>query len=209
MICLNCDKQMVEGPVTLSGEFRGEHFSVAMQGFRCPQCEYSTIHGRNSADFSRRLADAYRSRHGLLTSDEIKAARARVGKSQPEFAVYLRVGVASVKRWESGQVQDAAMDELIRLKTDLWAAEQNVSLVRGALSVEQPFDASLTFGSLEAPAFLHFVEVKNYSQHAELDIVAFSDVIWVEGGTGTILPVVRNKNREEEDQLSRSEELVA
>jgi hypothetical protein len=42
------------------------------------------------------------------------------------FAAYLKVGEASPKRWEAGLVQDAAMDELIRVKTDLPTARKNV-----------------------------------------------------------------------------------
>jgi putative zinc finger/helix-turn-helix YgiT family protein len=139
MHCINCDERLARGPVTLSGEYRGEDFSIEMEGVKCLACDYSTIEGRQTAEFSRRLADAYRSRHGLLTSNEVRAARMRVRMSQGEFADYLRVGIASVKRWEAGQVQDAAMDELIRLKTDLFAAERNATTVRAAVTIENPF----------------------------------------------------------------------
>jgi hypothetical protein len=46
--------------------------------------------------------------------------------SQQRFSEYLGAGVASVKRWELGQIQDRAMDELIRLKTDVEAARENL-----------------------------------------------------------------------------------
>jgi hypothetical protein len=46
--------------------------------------------------------------------------------TQQQFSEYLGPGIASVKRWESGQVQERAMDELIRLKTDPDAARRNL-----------------------------------------------------------------------------------
>ena len=47
--------------------------------------------------------------------------------SQRAFAKFLRVGEASVKRWEAGLIQDEANDQLIRLRTNLEAARRNVS----------------------------------------------------------------------------------
>jgi DNA-binding transcriptional regulator YiaG len=46
--------------------------------------------------------------------------------SQRQFASYLGVGVASIKRWELGQIQDEAMNNLMVLKTDLAAARHNL-----------------------------------------------------------------------------------
>ncbi|MGQ9633144.1 MAG: helix-turn-helix domain-containing protein [Bryobacteraceae bacterium] len=65
-------------------------------------------------------------KHGLLTSENLKQARKRLGISQAQFASYLKVGIASVERWEAGLIQDQALDELIRLKTDPEYARRNV-----------------------------------------------------------------------------------
>jgi transcriptional regulator with XRE-family HTH domain len=78
-------------------------------------------------EFALRLSDAYREAHNLLTSSQIKDRRVDLGMSQQQFAQYLGVGVASIKRWELGQIQDEAMNSLIILKTDLAVAEQNVA----------------------------------------------------------------------------------
>jgi len=102
----------------MAGTLRGEKFLVEMMALVCPRCGYATVDGNDMPDYMRRVADAYRSTHGLLTSDEIRQTRMRLGMSQAAFAKHLRVGAASVKRWEMGKVQDASSDELIRLKTD-------------------------------------------------------------------------------------------
>ena len=80
-------------------------------------------------EYGRLLADKYRSAHGLLTSEELKERRERLSMSQAKFAEYLGVGIASVKRWEMGKVQESAMDALIRLKTEPEAARLNLKTV--------------------------------------------------------------------------------
>ena len=63
----------------------------------------------------------------LLTSSEIRRIRIDLGMSQEEFATYLSVGVASVKRWELGKAQEKSMDDLVRIKCSLPSARRNVA----------------------------------------------------------------------------------
>ena len=77
----------------------------------------------------RAAADQYRRLHHLLTSDEIIKFRQALGMSQVAFANYLKVGEASVKRWETYYVQDEVQDENIRLKCDEVYAENNALAV--------------------------------------------------------------------------------
>src|ERR1017187_702469 len=73
--------------------------------------------GRGQTDeLRKRTAAAYREKHGLLTSALIKFIRNKRGQNQAEFAAFLGVGAASVKRWESGLVQEKGYDQLIRMK---------------------------------------------------------------------------------------------
>jgi putative zinc finger/helix-turn-helix YgiT family protein len=123
---LNCaHPTMVQETVELTGERNGESFSVSVPGMVCSKCGFSTISNKQSGKFTQAVSDAYRSAHGLLTGTDLKRLRTRLGMSQVEFAEHLGVGPASVKRWECGQIQDKAMDQLIRLRTDLNAALRN------------------------------------------------------------------------------------
>lgn len=62
----------------------------------------------------------YRERHGLLSGAEILAIRERLGLTQAELAVLIRVGANTLSRWETGRnVQSAAMDLLLRLLKDV------------------------------------------------------------------------------------------
>jgi len=97
-----------------------------MHGLRCELCGFQTVDSAQSAEFTKLVSDAYRESRGLLTGAEIRARRAQLSMTQQRFSEYLGTGVASVKRWESGQIQDKAMDELIRLKTDPEAARRNL-----------------------------------------------------------------------------------
>lgn len=123
--CLNCGAEMrrVVGPIP--GVQGGERFTVTVPIVRCPRCGYKTVDAHQLDEYSTAVADAYRRKHGRLTSEEIRGARAKLRMSQREFADYIGVGIASVKRWELGMVQDRAMDELLRLKTQPQYAADN------------------------------------------------------------------------------------
>jgi putative zinc finger/helix-turn-helix YgiT family protein len=124
--CVQCpDGKLVEQVVEISGERNGEKFTVRVPGIACPKCGFSTIDNKQSTKFTQAVSDAYRSAHGLLTSSDLKSLRQKMEMNQLDFARYLGVGPASLKRWECGQIQDKAMDELIRLKTDPAVALRN------------------------------------------------------------------------------------
>ena len=149
MRCIQCkaselENRMAEIPIKVKGEM----FSVEMQAIVCPGCGYQTSDGSRMAEYMRAGADMYRVKHNRLTSSDIRTRRRSwLGMNQLEFAAYLPVSPVSVKRWELGQVQDEAMDELIRIKTDAEAARENyhrVALMNGvALAgiIEQPTES--------------------------------------------------------------------
>lgn len=78
-------------------------------------------------------------KHGLLTSEDLKQARKRLGFSQAQFASCLRAVITSVERWEAGLIQDQALDELIRLKTDPEYARRNVREIENPLRLPSGF----------------------------------------------------------------------
>lgn len=119
--------------VTLPGSRNGEDFEVTVDGIHCDNCGYKTVLNSQSGVFTRAVSDAYRIAHGLLTGHEMLELRTRLGLSQVEFAEYLGVGSASVKRWESGQIQDKAMDNLIRLKAQPEQARHNYQALEARL----------------------------------------------------------------------------
>jgi putative zinc finger/helix-turn-helix YgiT family protein len=114
--CPDCDNGRLESRLAdLTGTRKGESFSIRMRALCCDKCDFKTIAKEHAAQFALRTANAYRKAHGLLTSMEIRDIRSRLKMSQAQFAKFLEVGVASVKRWELGEIQDAAMNRLIHL----------------------------------------------------------------------------------------------
>lgn len=114
--CPECgDGYLKKQLADLTGSRKGESFTVQMDALVCPKCQFKTVSRERAAQFSLRIANAYRKTHGLLTSLEIRDRRARLKMTQKQFTDFLGVGDVSVKRWELGEIQSPAMDRLIRL----------------------------------------------------------------------------------------------
>ena len=112
MNCFVCDKgTLKERLADVEGEVKGEKFKVLTNALVCDTCGHVAMEGSDTSEFMRKLADAYRRAHNLLTSEEIR--RIRGGMSQQRFAKALGVGIASVKRWELGLVQEERNNNLI------------------------------------------------------------------------------------------------
>lgn len=150
MICNKCRQvHLRKETADLAAEVKGEKLLVRMDALVCPKCGYATVEGRSMPEYMRLAADAYRQKHSLLTSTEIRERRITLRMTQEQFASYLGTGIASIKRWELGQIQDQAMDRLIRLMTEVEEAKNNYvkvaalaapveSIVLGASSVFFP-----------------------------------------------------------------------
>jgi putative zinc finger/helix-turn-helix YgiT family protein len=135
MNCLRCQKGRLQPAVcTFKVTVRDEEVAVRTEGLRCDSCGWETQDLAGAADLAQMASDAYRRKHRLLTSDQLKARRERLGMAQEAFAGWLSVGIASVKRWEGAHVQERAMDELIRLKTDPEALADAAKAVRARLA---------------------------------------------------------------------------
>ena len=75
-------------------------------------------------DDARRLRESaienYRQKYGLLSAEEIRSIRERLGLTQAAMARVLRLGANTLSRWESGRnVQSAALDVLLRMIRDV------------------------------------------------------------------------------------------
>jgi putative zinc finger/helix-turn-helix YgiT family protein len=107
-------------------EVRGLKFEVEGTALVCSKCGFQMIPADLLEEHGRLVDEAYRSAAGLLSADGIRAARSRLGMSQQQFAEYLGVGEASVKRWETGALPEKSSDDLIRLKTDPEFAQRSL-----------------------------------------------------------------------------------
>jgi putative zinc finger/helix-turn-helix YgiT family protein len=126
---------MVSKLADMTAQVRGEEAPVRTEATVCDRCGFRVLSDEQSAAYAIASADAYREKHNLLTTKEIKDIRRRLGMTLRAFAKYLKVGEASPKRWEAGLVQDQAMDALIRLKADLAEARNNVRQLESRLGI--------------------------------------------------------------------------
>lgn len=156
MKCYSCGKgKLAPKTAKITGEVRGEQFSVYCEAMVCGHCGFQVLSDEQSAAYTVAISDAYRRQYGLLTSEELKATRGRLRMSLQKFAKFVGVGLASVKRWEAGLIQDEAHDLLIRLRTDPNAAQQNMREIEECLGTES--------------AIMPSVEVTYRSRKTEVD----------------------------------------
>lgn len=119
--CPRCGTLMRAAKRSLELPVHGEEITVPnVEHLACPTCHERVFTLEQSRDFHERALLLYRKKYGLLTSDEIRAIRDRLGISQRALALLLRLGPASVARWEANRnVQTASMDVLLRLLRDV------------------------------------------------------------------------------------------
>ena len=94
--------------------FRDVDLKVCIEMHECRECgcEFATV--AQTSRMQRIIADAYRQSQGLLTGEEIRLMRKKLGLTQKELAKKMSVGVASIKRWEGGLIQSKSMNTALK-----------------------------------------------------------------------------------------------
>ncbi len=106
--------EMQKATVTNEIEFRGLQVSYQVEGLVCQECGITRSTVEQTADSQIAIADAYRSKVGLLTGEEIKYFREQLGLSQQQLAEKAQCSKMSIVRWENGIVQKPASDKALR-----------------------------------------------------------------------------------------------
>lgn len=139
MKCMECGKgRMRRALARTDHEIRGVKFKVEGEALVCSKCGFVMIPSGLIGEHARLVDAGYRKAAGLLVATQIREARKRLGMTQREFAEYLGVGEASVKRWELGSLQDKSSDILIRLMTDPDFAQENLEQLCRRLGRKSP-----------------------------------------------------------------------
>ena len=98
-----------------TNNFRGVEIAYETDTYVCPECGLEAATVAQAGATQRAISDAYRKKMDLLTGEEIKTLRKQIGLNQQELADLVNVGVASIKRWETGLIQSKAMDHALRV----------------------------------------------------------------------------------------------
>jgi len=114
--CPTCDSKASVVRERREMTFGRRHVVVDDERMICPDCKESFYLPEQLEAVERRAAEQIRRDEGLLTRDEIRAVRRRLGLTQAQFEQLLGVGPKTVVRWERGSVcQNASADRLMRL----------------------------------------------------------------------------------------------
>lgn len=132
---------------------RGEPVTVSGEANVCVSCSVPLGDGLYD-DLMRKAYDVYRLRHGLLSAREIRAIREGYGLSQALFAKILKIGEATLQRYERGSLPSLALHSLLVNARDRNQFQVLVEEARGVLSDEE-YQAGVTaaFSLSAAPCF--------------------------------------------------------
>jgi putative zinc finger/helix-turn-helix YgiT family protein len=114
MNCPNDHGSMRIKTATRELPFRGKQVKFRAQHYVCPVCGIEADDLGLAAENQKALSDAYRATVRLLTGEQLIERRKELGWTQEDLARSANVGIASIKRWETGQIQTRAMDDALR-----------------------------------------------------------------------------------------------
>src|SRR5713226_2084827 len=111
--CVSCrQRTMVLSPVDYSTKVNhdGREYAVDIPSLTVPKCSNcGTIVLDDEAN--ERIDRAFRRKAYLLTPEEIREGREKLGLNQQEFAERLGIAVSTLSRWENGaQVQQRSLN---------------------------------------------------------------------------------------------------
>ena len=123
MDCPLCDKthEIEERKRLATITLKGEKINYEERFYYCSNADEDENEFETGSMTNENLLNArnaYRVKHGLLTSDEIVAIRESYGLSQVDLARLLGWGEATISRYESKAIQDEAYDTMLRLIKD-------------------------------------------------------------------------------------------
>lgn len=116
--------------------FKGVDIEYFSDAFVCPECGLEAGTVQSASDVQRAVADAYRKKAGLLSGQEIRSLREARKLTQQQLADIMNVGIASIKRWETGMIQTRSMDQALRIQlqcptnTDSYTGNRDFSMAR-------------------------------------------------------------------------------
>jgi putative zinc finger/helix-turn-helix YgiT family protein len=122
MICPNGHGKMKISRTVEKMRFRGVDIKVAVEQYSCPTCGIKAGTIEQTSAIQKAISNAYRKSTHLLTGEDIIEGRKKLNLTQADLAKRMNVGIASIKRWESGMIQSKSMDQALRvaLKGQSW-----------------------------------------------------------------------------------------
>ena len=119
-ICYECDSdKVIKSKDYTSVVIKGERIEYEEEFFLCEECGSSYYDDSMIRKNLLTPQDIYRTKHGLLTSEEIKNIRKFYDLSQENLALILNWGAKTITRYESKSIQDSSHNDV------LWQVKSN------------------------------------------------------------------------------------
>ena len=124
-------------------KFRGVDIDVPVEQYVCPVCGIKAGTIEQTSAIQKAISNAYRKATHLLTGEDIIEGRKKLNLTQAALAKRMNVGIASIKRWESGLIQSKSMDQALRIALkgqtlgDICTGNQEFSIPRIKLVFKQ------------------------------------------------------------------------
>lgn len=118
--CVECGHDMAVAMDPVEETFKGVSLVVdGLEYWRCNNCGEIIFDAENTKKYERAMVNAYASKMGLMSPDDIVKTRRKYGLKQKELEKALGVSTPSVSRWETGAVcQSKPVDNLLRIMRD-------------------------------------------------------------------------------------------
>jgi putative zinc finger/helix-turn-helix YgiT family protein len=223
MNCPNDHGGMVKRTAEKEVAFRGRKIKYMAVHYVCPECSIEVDDISLASENQKRIADAHRKSMGLLTGEQIVHGRKSLKWNQEQLANAMHVGIASVKRWETGQIQSKSMDVMLRRvlsgntpKFGLFSGNRDLSLPRIKLVLNQ-FSKELGREILADDSNEKLLYGAKYLWYA--DMISFRET--GQGMTGAtyarlphgpqlnnyneLIPVITDSDESNADQLTKNE----
>jgi putative zinc finger/helix-turn-helix YgiT family protein len=112
--CRQRDVAIATIPYEIQIDHDGRKYHVSIPALSVPQCGNCGILSIDS-EADRQIDAAFRKVAGLLTQEEIREGRKKLGYDQKPFADLLGIAVSTLSRWETGtQIQQRFHDGILR-----------------------------------------------------------------------------------------------
>lgn len=111
----NCEQEILLVQKEETYPVKGEPITINATVCTCAHCGEEIMSIEYDDDNLRKAYAKYRSRHGLLQPEEIKAIREQYGVSQVAFARMIGEEDNAIARYENGSLQTKAANDRIML----------------------------------------------------------------------------------------------
>lgn len=187
-ICPGCEKEtdleLIRTKETI--KVHGEPIEVDVEYYKCSSCGEKFDDPVSEQDPLDKAYKEYRSRHGMVQPEEIKAFRKRYGLTQQELRTLLGWGGATLSRYENGALQDDSHEKILRLIMDPGNLQKIIERTPQALSDEKRIrlikelqaeeEEAFSFERIYEERFGNY-EVDEYSGYRKLDLAKLFNVI--------------------------------